>query len=504
MTNSNLPTIPVYNVNTGGNDDRAGNGISISSNSPYVNMENDGVFINTNAADNHHNNYSKEEEDLQSMAPSIASSVLTADGIHDVTGFSVVCLVILIGDMARGVYFPSLWPLVSELGGTTVSLGYAVASFSFGRILVSPLFGGWSTTHGYSKTLLFSCSVLWVGTVLYSQVQNVGHLWFLILAQIVMGIGSGTLGVTRAFVAEVTAQRSRTTYMAWITAVQYGGFTVTPFIGAFFNKVFQDNEFKIGLFRLNMYTAPAYFMNAVVITTIVVMLLFFRDRVRLQVPKQNLKKSVKRMTIEDTANRITAVGLTVYDCCILGCMLLNISTKGSISAFETLGVSIAESHFDLTSSRAGTIVASCGTVGVISLLCMGHISRFLSDIQLICGGMLIMGCGILSLAFLEQDQANPSWKYCTAIFLIYSVGYPIGHTAVIGLFSKIVGRRPQGTLLGWFASAGSLARLCFPIVSGYVSHYLGITTLFYMLIGVLTISILITMYSRETLLLLSQ
>ena len=166
------------------------------------------------------------------------------------------------------------------------------------------------------------------------------------------------------------------------------------------------------------------------------MLLFFRDRVRLQVPKQNLKKSVKRMTIEDTANRITAVGLTVYDCCILGCMLLNISTKGSISAFETLGVSIAESHFDLTSSRAGTIVASCGTVGVISLLCMGHISRFLSDIQLICGGMLIMSCGILSLAFLEQDQANPSWKYCTAIFLIYSVGYPIGHTAVIGLFSK--------------------------------------------------------------------
>ena len=54
------------------------------------------------------------------------------------------------------------------------------------------------------------------------------------------------LGVTRAFVAEVTAQRSRTTYMAWITAVQYGGFTVTPFIGAFFNRVFQVNEFKIG------------------------------------------------------------------------------------------------------------------------------------------------------------------------------------------------------------------------------------------------------------------
>jgi len=185
-------------------------------------------------------------------------------------------------------------------------------------------------------------------------------------------------------------------------------------------------------------------------------------------------------------------------------MLLNVSTKGSISSFETLGVSIAQSHFDMTSTRAGIIVASCGTVGVISLLCMGHISRFASDIQLICGGMLIMSFGVLSLGFLEQDVVNPSWKFCTAIFLIYSIGYPIGHTAVIGLFSKIVGRRPQGTLLGWFASAGSLARLCFPIISGYVANYLGISALFYMLIAVLSTSILITMYNRETLLFLSQ
>ena len=67
---------------------------------------------------------------------------------------------------------------------------------------------------------------------------------------------------------------------------------------------------------------------------------------------------------------------------------------------------------------------------------MGHLARFFSDIQLICGGMLIMSCGVLSLGFLEQDAVNPSWTFLTAIFLIYSVGYPIGHTAVIGLFSK--------------------------------------------------------------------
>ena len=138
-----------------------------------------------------------EGDDDQSLAPSIVESVMSADGIHDTKGFNVVCLVILIGDMARGCMFPSMWPLVESLGGTTVTLGYSVAAFSFGRILVSPLFGSWSIKYGYSKTLLCSCSILLLGTLLYAQAQNVGRPQFLILAQVVLGMGSGTLGVTR-------------------------------------------------------------------------------------------------------------------------------------------------------------------------------------------------------------------------------------------------------------------------------------------------------------------
>lgn len=37
---------------------------------------------------------------------------------------------------------------------------------------------------------------------------------------------------------------------------------------------------------------------------------------------------------------------------------------------------------------------------------------------------------------------------------------------VLGLFSKVVGAQPQGTLLGWFGSAGSLARIGFPVIAG--------------------------------------
>lgn len=128
----------------------------------------------------------EDEDDIESMAPSIVGSVgsvLTADEVSDVTGFYIVCFVILLGDMSRGIMFPTLWPLVRSLGGTEVTQGYAVGAFSFGRILVSPIFGSWSAKYGYKRTLLFSSSILMFGTLLYSQVQNMGSPEFLILAQ---------------------------------------------------------------------------------------------------------------------------------------------------------------------------------------------------------------------------------------------------------------------------------------------------------------------------------
>lgn len=189
------------------------------------------------------------------------------------------------------------------------------------------------------------------------------------------------------------------------------------------------------IFRWNMFTAPAYFMSVVISITIILMLLYFRDRVRVATAK-DAKKSKKRAAIDDHASHKTWIGLTVYDCCIVGCMCLNVSTKGSISSFETLGVSIAESHFDMESARAGAIVATCGTVGVVALLSMGYLSKYFTDIQLICSGMLVMATGIVSLSTVKDDEVNAGWRFFLAIFLIYSIGYPIGHTAVIGLFSK--------------------------------------------------------------------
>jgi MFS transporter, ceroid-lipofuscinosis neuronal protein 7 len=420
-----------------------------SSNVNYVAMEMAKMDSRHGGGDGDNDDYKDDDDDNDddAAALSIVSSVLTADGIHDVRGFLCVCFVILLGDMSRGVMFPSMWPLVESLGGTQVLLGYAVAAFSFGRVLVNPLFGAWSHSMGYTKTLTLSICILMLGTLMYAQVPAIGRLDFLIVAQTVLGIGSGTLGVTRAFVADVTATRSRTTYMAWMTAVQYGGFTVTPIVGAWFNYMLQDNDIYLlpnGWVRLNMYTAPAYFMFVLCLITLVILSLFFKDRHRIATSKEgaDLRKSTRRAAIEDYANSSLCGWcfgggcMTVFDCCIMGCMLLNVATKGSIASFETLGIAVAQSHFDMTSSRAGAIVAACGAVGVMTLLSMGRLERHMSDVHMITAGIILMIAGISILVPIKEDVVNPPWRYATAIFLLYGIGYPLGHTAVIGLFSK--------------------------------------------------------------------
>jgi MFS transporter, ceroid-lipofuscinosis neuronal protein 7 len=255
-----------------------------------------------------------------------------------------------------------------------------------------------------------------------------------------------------------------------------------------------------------MFTAPAYFMTAVCVFTIVLLMLYFKDRQRMTTVKDKKKMTAKQSAIAEVALSNVCFGfINTYEACILGCMLLNVSTKGSIGCFEALGVSFADRYVGMGSSTVGTIVACCGAIGVVALLCMGHLSTIMTDVQMICGGMIVMCFGTVSLASMEEDPDKASsWRYILSIFTVYSIGYPIGHTAVVAIFSKIVGRRPQGVLQGYFASAGSLARIIFPVMSGYIANYRDDSAVFWLLTLILAISTIFTLNCQHTLDVLSK
>jgi MFS transporter, ceroid-lipofuscinosis neuronal protein 7 len=159
------------------------------------------------------------------------------DGIQDVTSFWIVCLVLFVGGMVQGIFFPTMLALCQKLKGDQVLLGYVTSSFSIGRFFMLPMFGSWSTTKGYKWTLSLSTGVILIGSIMMTQVLRVGQQWFLVLSNTILGVGSGTLAVARAYTSEVTCTDERTGYMALISAVQYSGMTVTPLFGSLFTYI---------------------------------------------------------------------------------------------------------------------------------------------------------------------------------------------------------------------------------------------------------------------------
>jgi MFS family permease len=67
--------------------------------------------------------------------------------------------------------------------------GLVVASFSFGRIISSPLLGALSESHDYTHVLVLSNTIIAVGCVGYALSDTIP---LLVLAQVVIGFGSGT------------------------------------------------------------------------------------------------------------------------------------------------------------------------------------------------------------------------------------------------------------------------------------------------------------------------
>ena len=125
----------------------------------------------------------------------------------DYLSLSIIFSCCFVGDTARGLMMPTLWPFVSSMGGNLIWQGFIVAAFSLGRVISSPLFGTLADMYGYRWVLVACNGIIVLGALLYTQSTTLEELF---ASQFVIGIGTGTLGVTRSYVAENSTKQNRT------------------------------------------------------------------------------------------------------------------------------------------------------------------------------------------------------------------------------------------------------------------------------------------------------
>ena len=100
--------------------------------------------------------------------------------------------------------------------------------------------------------------------------------------------------------------------------------------------------------------------------------------------------------------------------------------------------------------------------------------------------------GNLVLAVVPVALSFP--HLAVAEFLVWSVGCPITTAVVVAAFSKLLGGRPQGTLMGLLGSAASVSRIILPLLPAAIPS---LTPVFWINILLSTLSILLLWwYSR--------
>jgi ceroid-lipofuscinosis MFS transporter 7 len=131
----------------------------------------------------------------------------------------------------------------------------------------------------------------------------------------------------------------------------------------------------ISFLVLDQYSPATYFMALLCVIAMFLLSTGFQALYRTK-PTPKDKKSKQRVEKDELANRLSPCGMTTYKAAYLGFMILNLTTKGSIGSFETMGISFVESHFDLQPAVAATIVSVCGVIGVAARLSVGYLGRF--------------------------------------------------------------------------------------------------------------------------------
>lgn len=385
----------------------------------------------------------------------------------DLVSLLVVYWIILVSEASRGLMLPSTWPYFNSLGGTKATLGVFVASFSIGRMSTTIPLGYLSDNFATSSVLIIASLVQVLGHLIYALSPN---LSFLYASRIIVGLGSATMSVCRAHVTRSVPSSCRTHHFAYLSALQFIGFAVLPGVGGLMAMIPELNFFN-GLLKLNGFTYPAFVLVASNFVSVFLIYSFYLD------PPSNGTR--RRRSETDNAEPSASPDFWA----MVVCLLVNVVFRGVVAEFETVSTPFLMEQYGLSYGEASIRISIIGFFGLFVYLGFKPISRAFVDRILVMFGLMITVIGCMPLSIPAVAQHLPAIAYVASLGLTWSVAYPIGQTAVLSLFSKVLAGLPAGGFLGIFSATGSIARVIFAMVAGYIWSEVGREAVFASIVG---------------------
>eukprot|EP00123_Amoebidium_parasiticum_P010906 comp20399_c0_seq1/m.25818 comp20399_c0_seq1/g.25818 ORF comp20399_c0_seq1/g.25818 comp20399_c0_seq1/m.25818 type:complete len:468 (-) comp20399_c0_seq1:537-1940(-) len=411
--------------------------------------------------------------------------------------FAVTFMTFVI-ESSRGLFVASLWGMVLHVGDGKELNSLLVSLFSVGRMVATLLCGYLADCISEKKLNIFFSLFAIFANGIYLLCYETPEAWLLIVARIGAGMATGPLSGMRSHTAKITTKAQRTPYMALNGAAQFAGVGMAPIIALVVTELHMDESLPESTgWLFGPLAAPATILIILNIVNIIVQAIVFVDLPSEQKKeKESLSPSPMIGSTEETPllggstdslhekeaepadrsepavpptktpeeiawDRLVFCGVWLY-------IFINFAARAVIALIEAEGTPV---YLEMIGKKGDVFASSLlfaylGLAGLTMFAATYYLARCVHEAWLLMSGFVCLLVGGILVATVGQTSVP---LLVTAFACIWSVGFPLLSTTIISSFSKVLGTKPQGGMMGWIGTSGSLGRIVMPMLAGVMS-----------------------------------
>lgn len=355
--------------------------------------------------------------------------------------FPILALCIFTSTLGIGIISPLLPLYISDMGATGIWLGVIVAAYFISNSVCVPIAGRLSDRRGRK-------SFLTIGLLAYSII-SLGYIWstditHLAMVRLLHGVaGALTIPIAIAYIGDLSPAGEEGKWQGYATASLFSGFGFGPFLGGALTEHFGMTTAFLAMSGLNLLA----FLIA----------LFFLPEISRRKTGADPHLSFKEMS---TSNMIR--GLFSY-------RLAQALGRGGIMAFlpifaTTIGLSI---------SLIGTLLS----INILSVALFTPLGGIMAD-RFRRRTLIIIGSTFFTVSLAMIPLTN-SFSQLLAVLLIQGISGALSMSAAGALTVEEGRKYGMGSTMSIFFLAMGIGMAAGPIISGAISDWLNVSSVFY-------------------------
>ncbi|MDB5029124.1 MAG: major facilitator superfamily 1 [Candidatus Eremiobacteraeota bacterium] len=337
-----------------------------------------------------------------------------------------VTLIDVLGTM---IMVPLLPYVAQHYGANGLTVGTILTTSAVAGTIAAPVWGSVSDRLGRKRIVLIAQVVSLAGYVMLALAHSLALIF---VARAIAGFGSGGIGVTQSYIADVTDEKDRDRAYALFGAVFGLGIVLGPVVG--------------GLLIRYGFWAPFAAAALIEAITIALTLRFLPETSPHGGAKANLRRAT-RVVMTDPRVRSVVVRHLLF--------------IFSVTYFFTVFSLFLKRQLDVGPEVSSGLLAGAGAVGGIALIAVvDPLAKRYGDVV-----VSQIGLALLVVAYTALAYVHALWVFGAALAL-WAIGAASVEPTLTALLSKRAPPDERGAIMGFNDAANNVALIVAPVLGG--------------------------------------